>query len=261
MTYSLQDAMGIRNNNSVLRLRTAQPDRRPLQVLPQTRLCEAAYLGHNSEIQNFQRAIPEMPAFTDAFNAIARGTLIACENGPIAIEDLLPGDRVCTVDNGLQTLLWIGSISIASHADAKNEPEPLSRITADSFGLGRPMPDLLLGPSARLLRRDPALVSAMGTSVALAPVTAFVDGETVLSIFPVAPTRVYHLLFSEHQIIRANGLEIESYHPEKSLETSLSREAMPLFLDLFPHISSLGHFGPVAYPRLSKETTLDVLAA
>ncbi len=261
MTYSLPTTMGIGNNNSVLRLRTAQPERRPRCGLPQSLLCEAAYLGHNSEIQHFQRAIPQMPAFSDAFSAIARGTLIGCETGPVAVEDLRPGDRVCTLDNGPQTLLWVGSISISSQPDAKKPSPTLSRITADSFGLGRPMPDLLLGPSARLLRRDPAIIAAVGTAAALAPVTAFIDGDTVLEIHPASPTRVYHLLFESQQIIYANGLEIESYHPGKTIETSLSREVLPMFMDMFPHISSLGNFGPITYPRLSKETTLNILAA
>ncbi|HBQ36704.1 MAG TPA: hypothetical protein DD729_07715 [Rhodobacteraceae bacterium] len=262
MTYSLPTEMGIRNNNSVLRLRTAQPERRPLRGLPQSRLCEAAYLGHNSQIHEYRRAIADMPLFTDAFCAIARGTLISCETGPIAVEDLLPGDRVCTVDNGPQTLLWIGSMSVSAQGgNNPNNSTTLSRITADSFGLGRPMPDLMLGSSARLLRRDPSLIAALGTKAALAPVTAFIDGETVLEITPVTTTRVYHLLFSNHQIIRANGLEIESYHPGKDVRTSLSQEALPLFLDMFPHITSLGHFGSTAYPRLSKNDTLEVLAA
>jgi hypothetical protein len=253
--------MGIGNNNSVLRLRTAQPERRSLCGLPQSLLCEAAYLGHNSEIQQLQRAIPQVPAFTDAFSAIARGSLIGCETGPVAVEDLLPGDRVCTLNAGPQTLLWIGSMSISNQPDAAKNPTTLSRITADSFGLGRPMPDLLLGPSARMLRRDAAIVATVGTTVALAPVSAFIDGDTVLEIHPASPTRVYHLLFENHQIIYANGLEIESYHPGKEIETSLSHEVWPMFMDMFPHISTLGNFGPIAYPRLSKATTLNVLAA
>ena len=257
MTYSLPTTMGIKNNNSVLRLRTTQSERRPRPVLPQTRMCEAAYLDHNSEIQNYRRTVAEMPLFTDAFCAIARGTLITTDNGPIAVEDLLPGDQICTVDNGPQTLRWIGSMSISP----QSKTQTLSRITADSFGLGRPIPDLMLGSAARLMRRDPAIISSVGTSVALVPVTAFIDGETVLEIHPASPTRVYHLLLKNHQVIRANGLEIESYHPGKEAETSLSREMLPVFLDMFPHIQSLKQFGPVAYPRLSQETALSILAA
>jgi len=257
MTYSLPTTMGIKNNNSVLRLRTTQSERRPRPVLPQTRMCEAAYLDHNSEIQNYRRTVAEIPLFTDAFCAIARGTLITTDNGPIAVEDLLPGDQICTVDNGPQTLRWIGSMSISP----QSETQTLSRITADSFGLSRPALDLMLGSSARLMRRDPAIVANVGTPIALAPVTAFIDGETVLEIHPASPTRVYHLLFESHQIIRANGLEIESYHPGKEVEISLSREMLPDFLDMFPHLHSLAQFGSVAYPRLSQEAALSVLAA
>ncbi len=260
MTQAPANAFGIGNNNSVLRLRTAQPDRRPHRGLPQPRTCEAAYLGHNHEIQHFQRAVPDIPAFTNAFSAIARGSLITCEHGPVAVEDLLPGDRVWTLDNGLQPLFWIGSMALERPSDTQTRPG-LTRITADSFGMGRPMPDLVLGQAARLLRRDTALVNTLGSPKALAPVSAFADGETVLSIAPMARTRVYHLLFETHQIIRANGLEIESYHPEKSLRTSLSRELLLTFMDLFPHLVSLGGFGAIAYPRLSEDATLELLSA
>ncbi len=254
--------MGIENNNTVPHTWTARPDRRPLRAMPRTRRYEVAYLGHNSEIMDFNRIAPAMPVFEDAFCAMARGTLIATENGPVAVEDLLPGTRVCTRDNGLQTLLWVGSMNIVSGAENQSEGMGnLSRITADSFGLGRPMPDLLLGPRARLFRQDCALISAMGTTAALAPITAFIDGDTVLEITPAAPVRVYHLAFAQHQIICANGLDIESYHPGYRDEMRLNGEMRSLFLAMFPHVTSLSAFGSLAYPRMSRDAALGVLAA
>lgn len=230
--------------------------------MPRTRRYEVAYLGHDSEINEFTRIAPAMPTFEDAFCALARGSIIATDEGPIAVEDLLPGTRVLTRDNGAQPLLWAGSMTLLpSIPDQPDSAGKLSRVTADSFGLGRPMPDLLLGPSARLFRRDAVLVSAMGTKAALAPITAFIDGDTVLEITPVTPVPVYHLAFECHQIIFANGLEVESYHPGNRNEIPLTGQMRALFLAMFPHIKSLSEFGPQAYPRMSLDETLDVLAA
>jgi len=254
--------MGIENNNTVPHTWTAQPDRRPLRALPRTRRYEVAYLGHNTEIMDFTRVAPAMPFFEDAFSAIARGTLIATEDGPIAVEDLLPGTRVHTRDSGAQPLLWVGSMNITPNVEGQTDGMgKLSRITADSFGLGRPMPDLLLGPRARLFRQDAALISAMGTTAALAPITAFTDGDTVLEITPVAPVRVYHLAFERHQIISANGLEIESYHPGSRIDITITGQLQALFLALFPQVNSFNGFGTLAYPRMSHEETLGFLAA
>lgn len=253
---------GIENNNTVPHTWTARPDRRPLRAMPRTRRYEVAYLGHNTEIADFTRLAPAMPIFEDAFCAVARGTIIATDDGPIAIEDLLPGTLVQTRNNGPQPVLWIGSMSVVPNAENQTDGMgKLSRITADSFGLGRPMPDLLLGPRARLFRQDASLISAMGTTAALAPITAFTDGDTVLEITPVTPVPVYHLAFERHQIISANGLEIESYHPGSRNELHLTGQMRALFLAMFPHVHSFNEFGPLAYPRMSLDETLGILAA
>lgn len=254
--------MGIENNNTVPHTWTAQPDRRPLRALPRTRRYEVAYLDHNSQLMDFSRLAPAMPIFEDAFCAMARGTIIATAEGPIAVEDLTPGTYVCTRDNGMQPLLWVGSMSIVPDNTGKPESTgKLSRVTADSFGLGRPMPDLLLGPSARLFRRDAALIAAMGTTAALAPITAFIDGDTVLEITPVTAVRVYHLAFARHQIISANGLEIESYHPGGLHDMHLTGQMQALLVAMFPHIRSMREFGPSAYPRMSLDDALGLLVA
>jgi len=254
--------LGIQNNNTVPHTWTARPDRRSLRAMPRTRRYEVAYLGHNSEITNFSRVAPALRIFEGAFSAIARGSIIATEEGPIAVEDLLPGTRVLTRDNGAQSLLWAGSMTLVSNTQNQSDRmAKLSRVTVDSFGLGRPMPDLLLGPSARLLRRDPAITSAIGVTAALAPITAFIDGDTVLEITPATPVQVYHLAFEQHQIIFANGLEIESYHPGSRNDLNLTGQMRALFLAMFPHIKSLNEFGPQAYPRVSLERTKVILAA
>lgn len=253
---------GIENNNTVPHTWTARPDRRPLRAMPRTRRYEVAYLGHNFELLDFSRVAPAVPMFEDAFCAMARGTIIATADGPIAIEDLRPGTYVNTRDNGMQPLQWVGSMSIApDHTGQTESTGTLSRVTADSFGLGRPMPDLLLGPSARLFRRDASLISAMGTTAALAPISAFIDGDTVLTITPMTPVRVYHLAFARHQIISANGLEIESYHPGTLHDMRLTGQIRSLFLDMFPHIQTMSDFGPAAYPRMSLDDAMGILAA
>jgi hypothetical protein len=75
----------------------------------------------------------------------------------------------------------------------------------------------------------------------------------VVALNPVSPMRVYHLAFDSHQVILANGIEVESYHPGPDAHYSMSSELRELFVSLFPHIENLQGFGRVLWPRF--ETT------
>lgn len=205
---------------------------------------DVSCLAPNGDPREFSQVAPANVVFENAFAAIARGTLVSTEKGPVAVEDLLPGARVMTDQNGAQDLLWKGStMLISSAAGQSDDMRYLTRIAADSFGLGRPMPDLMLGPKARLKFRH------LDFGDALAPVQEFHNDETVVSISPRTPVQVFHLAFAAHQIISANGLNIESYHPGKINSMSFGSGLAPLFLGLFPHIQKFEDFGPVCLTR------------
>ncbi len=221
-----------------------------MRAMPLTRRCDVACLVGGS-VRHFAAIAPVLPSFEEAFCAMARGTLIATEAGSVAIEDLQPGAGVLTADNGVQPVLWIGSVSMVPGAPARASMlHHLTRVTADRFGFACPASDLMLGPAARLLRRE------FGGDV-LSPVAALEDGESVIAVTPPAPVTVYHMAFARHQIIRAGGLAIESYHPglradmgaEMGAEMALGAGMSELFLGLFPPFRNFEDFGPLAYPR------------
>lgn len=240
--------------------RVARSNGRPLRTMPLMRKYEVAHLNSSGDIAEFSQIAPSLPIFEEAFAAIARGSLFSTETGLTAVEDLLPGMRMRTSENGFQTLLWIGSTTLVPNSLAGSRgqsPEMgfLTRIAADSFGLGRPMPDLMLGPKARLSVRHRA------KGQVLAPVAGMQNGETVFSVSPFTPVRVYHLAFETHQILQVNGLEIESYHPGNSVEMSLSWEMLPLFMGLFPHCKTVDDFGQICLPRIDSEEAQDQVFA
>ncbi|MCG6903752.1 MAG: Hint domain-containing protein [Rhodobacter sp.] len=214
---------------------------------------EALALLPDGDFTEIVQRAPAHPVFESAFSALARGTIIATEEGPIAIEDLLPGMRVETRDAGFQPLMWIGTITIAPQMPLAHMPARLFRIPVDSFGPSRPMPDLMLAPHARLLHRSPKLLDIVHDDSALTPITAFEDGYSVIRVAPASPVSVYHLAFADHHILRANGLEIESYHPGNDMVNKMGGESLRLFLSFFPHVGSLAEFGPMVAPRLSVE--------
>ena len=228
--------------------RIAQTDRRPRRTLSQTRRIEAACLLPDGSVHETRYTVPDTPLFLDAAGAFARGTLIRTETGPVAVEDLIPGDRVLCAEGGAETLVWIGSTLLAPGAGA------LSRVTADAFGLGRPSPDVLAGPAARLLHAQPGLAALMGSPRALSRVSEFVDGTGVIEITPPTPVRLYHVALARHAAIYAGGLEVESFHPGARAAEALGPNMQALFLSLFGHVEGFEDFGGLAYPRISRET-------
>lgn len=217
---------------------------------PQVRRYTTTTLLANGDICETRHLAPALPLFEDAFCAFARGTLIETEMGPVAIEDLLPGDRVITGDGDTQAVVWKGNVTILPGMRMGQKRDmKLTRITADSFGLARPMSSVVCGPSARLLHTPDALRSMAGANQCLSPASAFVDGVNVIETTPPTPVELYHICLPRHATLRVGGLELESYHPGAQSVRLISHAMRSLFLNLFPHVDSVGGFGPLAYPR------------
>lgn len=241
-------------------LRAVLPDRRPLRANPLTRRIEAAWLTPLGDIETSTRLAPAIPLFDEACSALARGTMVLTDQGGVAVEDMVPGMQVLTADGGAAPVQWIGAITLypgGPSADAA--PLRLTRITADAFGHGRAGSDLVLGPAARVLWRDPRLTRYCGADQAFVPAQALVDGCAVLALRPAAPMPVYHLALRRHAAIRTLGMQVESYHPGTGLETRIEPRMLSLFAGLFPHLNSVQDFGPLNWPRLSTAMTEQLL--
>lgn len=222
---------------------------------------EALSLMPSGELVEVIQRAPSHPAFEGAFAALARGTIIATEEGPIAIEDLVPGIKVETRDSGFQPLAWIGTTTIAPSLPLAHMPARLFRVPVDSFGPSRPMPDLMLAPHARLLHRSSKMQEVFGHDSAVTNITAFEDGYSVIRVAPASPVSVYHLAFHEHHILRANGLEIESFHPGPDLPRQIGGDSLRQFMSFFPHLQDLSEFGPLVAPRLTAQQYEDLMVA
>lgn len=232
--------------------RFARQDGRPPRSKPLMRKYEVAHLTpSSSEIVENTRLAPALPAFEDAFAALGRGAILQTPSGPMAVEDLLPGDQIMTSLNGFQTLLWKGCMTIIPGAqNARPEMGTMTRVTADALGLSRPTPDLVLGPSARLLHRANGIRTLTGADSALVPVRDFIDASQIIELTPIAPVHVYQLGFAGHEMIKVNGIEIESLHPGPIHSLGLRHDMLSLYQAMFPHKDQLPDFGNMAFPRI-----------
>ena len=232
--------------------RFAQTEGRLQRAQPLMRRYEVVHLLANGDIDEFSRIAPAVPAFENSFAALARGSLLKTSRGMVAIEDILPGDEVQTVTNGFQTVNWRGGISIVPNVQGQPpRMGKLIRIAADALGMGRPMPDLMLGPSARLYHRSPTLQRVTGHSAAFVPAADFVDGVNIIEVQPQTPVQVFQLGFAAHERISVNGVEVDSHNPGARHDLGLRGDMLALYLSLFPHVERIEDFGMLMHPRLS----------
>jgi hypothetical protein len=238
----------------------APQESRSPRTAPLTRRYEISYLTAAGDIATTTRLAPAIAAFEEAFSAFARGTVVATVEGPVAVEDLLPGMGILTAEGRVETLTWIGSMTMfPAGAIPGTEAATLTRITAEAFGIGRPMPDLILGPRARLLLRDRRCTTAAGSDQVYAPARGFADGVSIIEVNPAAPITVYHLVLRHQGSIRAGGIEVESFHPGGGFAEIMGGHLSSLFLSLFPHMRSLADFGAVAHPRIDADELSEML--
>ena len=219
-----------------------------------TRRYEVTWVDDDGNVDSFVRVGPAIPIFEQAFSAFAHGAMIATDEGPVAVEDLVPGMMVETSSGSYERLRWVGAMTLIPGAPVPDDqPQCLYRVTADALGLGRPPMDVTFGPAARILNRDPAIRNALGAEAALAPVATFEDGVSVVALTPASAVRVYHLAFDGHHVIHAGGIEVESYHPGPDAHYSMSQELRQVFLSMFPHMETLQGFGRVLWPRFETQ--------
>ena len=208
------------------------------------RHAQFSWLDRYGEIERRTTSVPDTPLFRKAFNAFARGALVQTPQGPVAVEDLLPGMLVETVQGPPLQICWTGSIA----SDATNDARPtdfLYRITEGSYGLGQGRPDLLLGPGARLMR--PAHIGV--DTGRLATVTELADGQQVVQVAPRTPVQLYHIALPSHGLIKVNDVAVESFHPGHASSIAISDTLFAEYVSLFPHVRTLGEFGPLNYLR------------
>jgi hypothetical protein len=148
------------------------------------------------------------------------GTRIATPDGARLIQDLQPGDLIQTKDNGAQAILWTGHRRMSgARLYAMPHLRPI-RFRADALGLGRPEDDLLVSPQHRMVVRGPAARALFNSSEVLVAAEDLLNDHSIMVDHTQREVTYIHLLLEAHNIIFANGMETESFHPANTaLET------------------------------------------
>ena len=214
---------------------------------------EVATLRPDLTVDFTQHVAPATPFFEECASAFARGTLIDTVRGPVAIEDLVPGDYIQTA-LGSEPVTWIGSTTyVPGRATEDTSLTHLTRVTADAMGLGSPPMDLLFGPAARMVVRHARLKALLGQAAVLARAEEYTDGDRVLQISPAGTVQLYHLMVRRPTTLKVGGVEVETFHPGNSASQQLGAKTRELFMSMFPNFETLGDFGETCATRTSRE--------
>lgn len=218
---------------------------------------DLAWIDHRGMATWDRRSLPDTPEVEAAVSSFARGALLRSPRGPVAVEDLIPGDRVVVRGGGTAQIDWIGSRSYFSEA-----ARPLFyRVAARAFGASGPDTDILLGASAHILIDSKRCMDLVGGPLAFAPIAAFEDGHTVAAISPPGDVTVYGIACRGQEAMLAAGLPVESYHPARATGRSLTRTVLADMAKLFPQTAGGAGFGPPRIPYLTRSEAMSLALA
>jgi hypothetical protein len=215
-----------------------------------SRRFEIAALMPCGTVERRSVTAPAVPGIEEAATAFARGTLLPTPTGPVAVEDLDPGDSVVLTEGAPATVIWIGSTLFARPRHRTRAG--LVRVMSDTMGDAVPGPDLLLGPAARLYMRHARLRSLLGRDGVIVPLSDYTDGDRFIPVTPHGPVELYHLLLARHGLMRVGGLALESYHPGAALDALTQNGLRGAFMALFPNLEGTAGFGQVSASRTTR---------
>lgn len=180
------------------------------------------------------------------------GTRIRTQEGVSLIENLCEGDLVQTKDNGLQPLRWIGKRRMSgARLFAMPRLRPI-RIVGGALGLERPDADLLVSPEHRMLIKGPQAQTLFNTSEVLVTAKDLINGSTITVDMQVREVTYIHILLEQHQVLWANGLETESFHPASAAFSTLDQNDRQRLLAECPELERDPHtYGSFARRTLS----------
>ncbi len=175
----------------------------------------------------------------------ARGTQIETEAGLVAVEDLKACDMVRTKDHGFKTLEWIGSSLVSGAVLARKDNLRPICIAADALAPGYPAQDLIVSPQHRILVNSKLVMRMFGELEVLVPAKQLLmlDGVDYVDADEV---EYFHLMFDQHEIVFANGMEAESLYTGPEALKSVSADARAEMAFLFPELLEVdAEFAPM----------------
>ncbi len=174
----------------------------------------------------FVNTSTQMPVGTFGPTCFTPGIQIDVPNGTRAIEDIVVGDLVQTMDDGPQPVRMVLRQTV--HASGKFAP-----ILFDVGAIGNERA-FMVSPEHRMLMSDWRTQLMMGCDEALIAAKMMVNDQGIRRVTG-GTVEYIHLVFDHHQIVFGDGVPSESCLPDVGLASLGAEQEAELFV-LFPHL-------------------------
>jgi hypothetical protein len=167
-----------------------------------------------------------------------------------------------TRDSGPQEVLWSGHRRMSgARLFAMPGQRPI-RLRRGALGLDRPEEDLIVSPEHRVLVAGRAAQDLWGEPEVLVRAADLVGDRYITVDHSLRETWYIHLMLDRHEVIWANGLEVETFHPGFMGMDHLSGGQRGLLFDLRPDLAhNPDLYGPPARRMVSRAEAAILLGA
>jgi len=167
----------------------------------------------------------------------ASDTRISTPQGPKLLQELGEGDYVDTKDNGPQEILWTGRRHMTgARLYAMPHLRPI-RVREGALGSDRPDGDLIVSPLHRMLIKGRHAQLLYNTDEVLVAAKDLINDRSVVLDTELKSVTYVHLMMDQHQILMANGVETESFHPANTSLDVLDPNQRDGLLEVYPAIA------------------------
>lgn len=198
--------------------------------------------------------------YTNLAKCYSAGTMVAAENGQVAVEDIRVGDMLKSVDGEFKPVRWIESRRIEkAELDANPNLRPVV-ITAGALGNGLPKRDLVVSRQHRIMVRSDLTKLLTGSQEALIPAIKLTQLPGIYVDESAESVHYFHILLDEHDAIYAEGTVAETLYLGEMALSDYSDEAVAELLAIFPDLGKLGFEYPSAFAMPEGKASKEIIA-
>jgi hypothetical protein len=166
------------------------------------------------------------------------GTLIATPRGEVAVENLRPGDRIITRDNGMQEIAWVGRRDLGwADLVSASHLKPIL-VQAGSLGHDLPERDMMVSPNHRLLVANDRTALYFDEHEVLVAAKHLISGQGVQAI-DAAGISYIHFMCERHEVVLSNGAWTETFQPGDFTLKGMGNAQRSEIFDLFPELKTV----------------------
>jgi len=176
----------------------------------------------------------------------ASDTLIATPQGARPVALLKVGDKIMTRDNGPQPVLWLGQSMLSGPALRRHPQLRPIRLRRGALEDGMPSDDLCVSPGHRIVVSGAQARALFGCEEVLVRASHLINYKTITQDPALHGICYRHLLLEEHQIIYANGVPTESFHPALAPTQTLREHKRALRQVCESWVTAPESYGPTA---------------